>query len=141
MSERNELNRDRVLMAITGPDALVGPALIYQGDIIAIMIAHGNVGTEGRLLELQLGTLAGEVPDEFSRACDTVITIRRGDEITMDEAQNARAGIIAALRKNLASVAAFDTDLDLARAYADKFPSEQSRRVLRDILADEAPIG
>jgi predicted GIY-YIG superfamily endonuclease len=131
------LSRNPLLRKITGPHAIVGPALVYRGDTISLLVAHGVFGTPGELTEVVLGERFPDLP-AWTDACGSVLTIRRPDEITLEEAEGQRANIIATLRLHLEEVQAFETDLALATAYATQFPSDKSRRVLDDVAAEKA---
>lgn len=126
---------DPLLNAIKGPDAIVGPALIYTEDYFSVMIAHGEAGTAGNLTEALLGQIAPELPD-YAHMIDTIISIRRANDITREEAGDVRRDIIKKLKKQLRSVEAFETDLSFAVAYAARFPSKKSRKVLDDIAVE-----
>lgn len=128
--------KDPALKHITGPVAIVGPALIYQDGKWSVMVAHGNPGTEGRLTEIVLGDVEAEVPDYFYHACANVLVVRNANEISRDEANDLRREIIGKLRKALRSVEVYDTDLSLAVAYAARFPSPGSRKVLDQIATE-----
>lgn len=133
---RKGVETDPVLNLIQGPDVIVGPALIYQDDLISVLVAHGESGTNGALNEIVLGKLAAEVPDVWMRVCAGVITIRGPDEITIDEARETRAKIVRKLKQHRRTVEVYDTDISLASAYAARFPSEKSRRILADVAAE-----
>lgn len=127
---------DTLLSAITGPDAIVGPALVYRENKISVMIAHGQSGSAGVLTEAVLGELAPELPEAWARAADTVIAICRPGDLTMGQAQHARRDVIKKLTAHLRTVEVFDTDLTLAVAYASRFPSEESREILGDMAVE-----
>lgn len=126
---------DPLLNTIKGPDAIVGPALVYTEDYFSVMIAHGEAGREGNLTEVLLGQIAPDLPD-YAHLIDTIISIRRVNDITKDEADGVRREIIQKLQKHLRSVEAFETDLSFAVAYASRFPSAKSRKVLDDIAVE-----
>lgn len=126
---------DALLSKINGPDAVVGPALVYHDDNVSMMIAHGEFGSEGVLTEAVLGELAPELPP-FSEAVSTVLTIIGPGGITMAQAEKGRRDVIDKLRRHLRNVEVCDTDISMATAYATRFPSEKSRAVLADVAAD-----
>lgn len=130
--------QDPLLRKITGPHAIVGPALVYKGSTVSVLVAHGEFGTEGELTELVLGELFPDLP-QWTDACDTVLTIRRPDELTIEEARSRRLGIVKILTANLDVVQSFDTDLTLATAYATQFPSSKSRQVLDQVISEQHP--
>jgi len=126
--------KDPILKDIRGPCAIVGPALIYQGNTISVMVAHGTYGKPGKLTEVVLGEYFTDLSEfEWARACDTVIAIKRPRELTMDDARARRADIIGILKRGLHSVDVCETDISLALANASAFPSAQSRRILEDV--------
>lgn len=133
-------NDDPLLRKITGPDAIVGPALVYSEDVISMLIAHGSFGTAGELIEVVIGRLFPDLP-QWTDVCDNILTIRRADEITIDEARDTRRQIINKLGACLSSVQAYDTDLALAVAYATQFPSQKSRQVLDAVAAERGAAG
>lgn len=136
--ERRQLRShggDPLLQGIAGPDAIVGPALVYRDDVISVMVAHGESGTAGKLTEIVLGKLIPDMP-EWAGACDTILTISRPDEITIDQARQTRNEIVRKLKKHLRSVEAFDTDIALAVANATRFPSEKARQILDEVAVE-----
>lgn len=128
-------NRNPLLQKIRGPHAIVGPALVYKGNTISVVVAHGLFGTAGELTELVLGELVPN-PPEWAEICVSVITLLRADEITLTQARDQRRTIIETLNEHLEVVEAYDTDIALAVAYASQFPSSKSREVL-DHVAKE----
>lgn len=127
---------DTLLDTITGPDVIVGPALVYRDDQVSIIIGQGEFGAPGDLVELVIGTYFGEMPD-WADFCHTVMSIRRPNDITIVEARERRDEIIAKLRKHLRTVESYDTDLSLAVANASRFPSPHSRKVLDDLVREK----
>lgn len=127
--------RDPLLKAITGPHAIVGPPLVYGGDNLSVMIVHGQFGTPGDLIEVVLGEFFPEIP-AWTDIVDTVVTIRRANEITLSEARERRRELIAKLRARLEVVQEYSTDLALTVAYASHFPSERSRQILDAVAAE-----
>lgn len=127
---------DPVLELIKGPDAIVGPALMYREDFISVMVAHGETGSPGAIDELVLGRLAAEAPDWAYEHCASVIVVRAGDEITLSEARQTRDEIVRKLRRHLRTVETFDSDLALAVANASRFPSAKSRQILDEIAVE-----
>lgn len=123
---------DQILRVVKGPLVLVGPALVYSEDKVSIMVITGVPGAVGSLHELVLGDLIGEIPD-WASAADTVLHLRGSSDITMSEARALRLDIIAMLRANSRQVEAFDTDIALSIAYADRFPSAKSRQILNEV--------
>lgn len=132
-------NSDPLLKEIAGPHAIVGPALIYRDDCISVLVAHGSFGTPGNLTEIVLGSHFPDLP-AWTHVCDTVLTIRRPNDITMDEAREKRIEIVRKLRAHLEVVQDFQTDLALATAYATQFPSNKSRRILDDVAAERGAV-
>lgn len=128
---------DPVLGLIKGPDAIVGPALIYRDNLISVMIAHGERGGEGEIAEIVLGKFSPEAPADWSHMCASVVTLRHADEITITEAKRTRAEIVGKLKRHLRSVEAFDTDLALALANATRFPSEKARQILDQVASEK----
>ncbi len=126
---------DPIFEVVKGPDAVVGPALIYRDDMISLMIAHGEFGSPGTITEITLGEWAGEMP-AIAEFCDTVISITRGGQISMDEAQQSRAAIVLRLKQQLRTVEVFDTDMALAIANASRFPSDSSRQIVDEMAAE-----
>lgn len=133
-------NGDPLLQTIKGPDALVGPALVYKGNAVSVMVAHGTFGSPGHITEIVLGELAADIPDALLQACDTVISVRSSNEITIDEARKLRSGIIQRLRKFLQCVEAYDSDLTLAVANAARFPSNKSRQILHEVSSEREAL-
>lgn len=127
---------DPILQMIKGPDAVVGPALVYRDDKISVLVAHGESGSRGELAELVLGDYLPELP-EWTHACASVITLRKPNDLRISEAADIRREIIQKLSAHLRSVESFNTDLALAVAYASCFPSEKSRQILDEVAAEK----
>lgn len=127
---------DPLVAAIRGPDAIVGPALVYRDDKISVLIAHGEFGTVGELTEVELGTFFDDELPAWAHMAASVMTIRRAIDLTIDEARDARAEIVRKPTAHLRTVEAFDTDIALAVAYASRFPSAKSRQVLDEIAVE-----
>lgn len=137
--ERRKLgpfSTDTLLAAIKGPDAIVGPALVYRDDMVSVLVAHGESGTEGELTEIVLGRFFDDSLPEWAHHVASVITIRRATDLTMEEAKDARAEIVRKLTAHLRVVEAFNTDIALAVAYASRFPSAKSRQVLDEVAVE-----
>jgi len=127
-----------IFETIKGPNALVGPALIYRDDLISMMVAHGEFGKEGQISELRLGPLAAEAPQILADACSTVLTVNRAGALTMAEAHVSRETIIRNLRLRLDTVETFETDIAMAVANASHFPSAKSRQILDEIAIERS---
>lgn len=134
-TRRLQTPADPLLQAISGPDAIVGPALMYRDDKISMMVAHGAPGGSSELTEVVLGDYFAE-PGEWAYACASVVSIRRPNDLTMAEAREVRSGLVKKLKAALRSVDTCESDISFAVAYAATFPSERSRRIL-DNVANE----
>jgi hypothetical protein len=130
------MERNPLLQKVRGPHAIVGPALIYRDNLISVMVAHGQFGTEGELTELVLGQYIPDLP-EWTDNFASVLVLRGMGELTLDEARSQRRTIVETLRAHLEIVQAFDTDIALATAYATQFPSDQSRRLLDHVASEQ----
>jgi hypothetical protein len=106
------------------------------------LVAHGEFGTSGDLIEFVLGDFIPEIPEWaiYSHDVASVITLRRPDDIRLSEARDIRLGLLMRLRSHLRVVQAFDTDLALAVAYASQFPSEKSRKVLDEVAIERGSV-
>lgn len=122
------------LSFIAGPCALVGPALVYHENKVSVMVAWGTPGTPGQLTEIVLGELVPDAPDWAYRCASVLLVLGAGD-VTIAMAREMRSDIIRTLKSSLAKVEAFDTDIALAVAYADLFPSPKSKQILSEIAA------
>lgn len=127
---------DPLLKVIKGPDAIVGPALIYSGENIGIIVCHGVSGRPAEMTEILLGRLVPDIDISWAASCASVLAIKGANDLTMAEAQQLRADIIQRLSKHLQVVDVFDSDLGLARANARRFPSQKAHAILSDILKD-----
>lgn len=130
-------SNDPLTRLVTGPDAIVGPPLVYRDDKISIIIAHGESGSPGVLDEVILGRFYSNDLPSWAHMCATVITIRRGDDLTLDEAREARRAMVQNLKRHLRTVEVVETDLALALANASRFPSAKARQVLDDLVAEK----
>lgn len=131
------VSHDPILRLITGPVAIVGPALMYRDDTLSLIVAHGQEGRAGGLVEIVLGRLAAEVP-EWAYMADMVAVIRSGDEVTLDEARDMRSKLVAKLQRHLDRVETCETDISLAVANASTFPSKKSRAILDDVAQERS---
>lgn len=129
-------SNDPLLRTIHGRDVIVGPALVYRDEKISVMIAHGDFGTEGTLTEVILGEYVEEVDPSWYDHCASIMVIRRGDQLTINEAHETRDDIIQKLRRHKRKVEFYSTDIALAVAYAAQFPSEKSRKILDDVASE-----
>lgn len=126
---------DPALREITGPDVIVGPVLMYRDDMLSFIVAQGETGSPGDLVELVVGEWAGELPAWVDEV-DTVFSIRTLSQFTIAEAKEVRSKVIAKLRKHMRTVEVFDTDISLAVANASRFPSEKARQILDEVAMD-----
>lgn len=122
------------LSFIAGPCALVGPALVYHANKVSVMVAWGTPGTPGQLTEIVLGELVPDAPD-WAYRCASVLLLLGAGEVTIAMAREMRGDIIRTLQSSLAKVEAFETDIALAVAYADLFPSPKSKQILSEVAA------
>lgn len=123
----------QTLSHIKGSLALVGPALVYHDNQVSVMVASGEPGSSGTLHELILGDLIGDLPS-WTDAFDSVITLRGATDLTISEAREMRLDIVKLLRGHRKTVEEFDTDVALSIAYADRFPSPESRQILNEVV-------
>jgi hypothetical protein len=120
-----------------GSHALVGPALIYRGEQLGVMVIVGSPGRPGRVVEVILGTYeADPLDDALCAAADTVIWLREPDGITKREGDARRQELIRALRRSFRHVEACDDDLTLAEANARLFPSTKAKRLVAAVRAE-----
>lgn len=126
---------DPALQHIVGPDVIVGPVLNYRDDTLSFVVAQGEAGTPGDLVELVIGEWAGEIP-EWADAADAVFSIRSLSQFTMEEARNIRGDIVGKFQKHMRTVETFDSDIALAVANASRFPSEKARQIIDEVAAD-----
>lgn len=126
---------DPLLRAIAGPDVIVGPALNYRDELLSVIIAHGEAGSASHLTEVVLGEWAGEIP-EWAHVAASVITIRRANQITLDEVGETRHEIIQNLKLHLRSVDSYETDIAFAVANAATFPSDEARQILDQVAVE-----
>lgn len=135
--QTSDQRRDNPLLElITGPDALVGPPLVYRDNQISLLIAHGVFGTPGFIDEIVLGDFYRPELPAWSDRCVSVLTLRRGTDLTIDEAKAKRREIVAELQTLLRSVETYDTDIALAVANAARFPSAKAQRILDDFALE-----
>jgi hypothetical protein len=117
--------------------ALVGPALIYRGEQLGVMVIVGSPGRPGRVVEVVLGTYeADPLDDALCAAADTVIWLREPDGITKREGDARRQELIRALRRSFRHVEACDDDLTLAEANLRWFPCADAKQVLAGVRAE-----
>jgi len=117
-----------------GPDAgtvLVGPALVYGEDDLGLVVVSGPPGASDFI---KLGTFLPDPAGPLYDAADSVLVLQRGCDVTIEDGRKMRDNLIAELRQHFNTVRLFDCDKELAIAYADTFPSEESRRIARDVL-------
>jgi hypothetical protein len=121
-----------------GRHALVGPALIYRGEQLGVMVIVGTPGRRGRLVEVVLGTYeAHPLDDALCAAADTVMWLREPGGITKREGDARRQDLIRALRRCFRHVEACEDDLALAEANLRWFPCVDAKRVLAAVRAEQ----
>lgn len=136
--QKRKSTGDVLLDGISGPDAIVGPPLVYRDDKISVLVAHGEAGRPGVIDEVELGSFHSSELPSWTAACASVISIRRGDALTIEEAREQRDELVTKLRKHLRSVEQVDSDLALALANASRFPSEKARKILDDVAVERS---
>lgn len=127
---------DPALQHITGPDVIVGPVLNYRDDMLSFIVAQGETGSPGDLIELVIGEWAGEIP-EWAYLADTVFSLRSLSQFTMEDARKVRGDVVKKLRQHMRTVETFDTDIALAVANASRFPSEKARQILDEMAVEK----
>jgi hypothetical protein len=119
--------------------ALVGPALVYGGETLSLMVVLGNPGREGWVVSVDLGTFEPDPEDDaLCAAADTVLWLRRPDGITKREADACRQELVQALRRRFRHVEACEDDLSLAEANLRWFPCGKAELLLADVRAEMA---
>jgi hypothetical protein len=117
--------------------ALVGPALVYGGETLSLMVVLGNPGREGWVVSVDLGTFESEPEDDaLCAAADTVLWLRRPDGITKREADACRQELVQALRRRFRHVEACEDELALAEANLRWFPCGKAELLLADMRAE-----
>jgi hypothetical protein len=120
-----------------GGHALVGPALIYRGEDLGVMVIVGSPGRPGRLVEVVLGTYeADPLDDALVAAAGHAIWLRELGGITKREGDARRQELIRALRRSFRHVEACDDDLTLAEANLRWFPCADAKQVLAGVRAE-----
>jgi hypothetical protein len=120
-----------------GGHALVGPALIYRGEDLGVMVIVGSPGRRGRLVEVVLGTYeADPLDDALCAAAGHGIWLREPGGITKREGDARRQELIRALRRCFRHVEPCDDDLALAEANLRWFPCADAKRVLAGVRAE-----
>jgi hypothetical protein len=122
-----------------GTHALVGPALVYQGEQLSLMVIVGSPGRPGRIIAIDLGRYEADPKDDaLCAAADTVMWLREPGGITKREGDACRLDLIRELRRSFRHVEACDDGLALAEANARLFPSAKAKRLLAGIRAEQA---
>ena len=122
-----------------GTHALVGPALVYQGEQLGLMVIVGSVGRPGRIVGIDLGRYeADPLDDALCAAADTAMWLREPGGITKREGDACRQELIRALRRCFRHVEACDDDLALAEANARLLPCTKAKRLLATVRAEQA---
>ena len=129
-----EIN-DPYLEYITGPEVIVGPALIYREDVISMMVAYGSTGSPLSLCEVDIGRRACELP-KWADSFRTVLVLDYLKSITMDQARSLRNKFITDLKSRFSRVDVFSCDRLMAFECAERFPCENSRRIRDEVLAE-----
>lgn len=130
-------SKDPLFNTIVGPDALVGPALIYREDVFSVIVAHGSRGQSGILTEIVLGNHVPNAMPEWAESCCSVIEIRRATDLTMDDAKALRTSLVERLRCGLRIVTECHSDFALAEANLRWFPSADARRVFEEVSLEK----
>jgi len=113
---------------------LVGPALVYGEDDLCVITVSGP---PGRFEFIKLGRFLPDLSGPLYDAADSVLVIKNSDEVTIEDGRKMRDELIAELRQSFDTVRLFDCDKELALAYAETFPSEESRRIAQEVLSDD----
>lgn len=110
---------------------LVGPVLIYGDDVGMVVVS----GPPGNVDFINFGKYSPDYTDEpFASACAQVLILRRGDEVTIEEAQQSRTEFIAiAAGLFRGELTTYHSDEALAEAFVEMFPSAKSRKILEDV--------
>jgi hypothetical protein len=119
---------------LSGADAhtvMVGPALVYGEDDVCVIAVSGP---PGQTSSIKLGRFVPELDGPLYDAASTVLTLTKADELTISDGRKKRDELIAELRQHFDTVRLFDCDKELALAYAETFPSEESRRIAQEVL-------
>jgi hypothetical protein len=118
--------------------ALVGPALIYRGEELGVMVIVSSPGRRGRLVEAVLGRYEPDPQeDALAAAFDTVLWLRESGGLTKRDGDVRRQELIRALRRCFRRVEACEDDLALAQANLRWFPCADARRVLEGVRAEQ----
>lgn len=120
---------------------LIGPALIYGDDEkIGVCTFAGRPGKPAVGQMVLFGKFEPELDRDspLYQVADTVMWLRRAGSYTKGEADELRARIVEAAGKRFKVVRGCDTDLDVAEAQAELFPSDRARSVLAGVRAEEA---
>jgi hypothetical protein len=116
---------------------LVGPALVYDGEVLSLMVILGNPGREGWIVSVDLGTIETDPEDDaLCAAADTVLWLRRPDGITKREADACRQELVQALRRRFRHVEACEDEPALAEANLRWFPCGKAELLLADMRAE-----
>ena len=122
--------------------ALVGPALVYGGETLSLMVVLGNPGREGWVVSVDLGTFEPDPEDDaLCAAADTAMWLREPGGITKREGDACRQELIRALRRCFRHVEACDDDLALAEANLRWFPCGKAELLLADMRAERRGRG
>lgn len=119
---------------LSGADAhtvMVGPALVYDDDDLCVITVSGP---PGQTTSIKLGRFVPDLDGPLYDAASTVLTLTKADELTISDGRKKRDELIAELRQHFDTVSPFDCDKELALAYAETFPSEESRRIAQEVL-------
>jgi hypothetical protein len=142
------ISRNLVSRAGRRDNIVVGPLVWYPADethkgatlddriwtvVVTVPRASGF-----HIISVALGIAACEPDDAIAEACDTVIVLRRANELTHDEARAERARLVEVLSKKFRNLHDAVDELDAARALARIWPCERAQRLLRAVTAERA---
>jgi hypothetical protein len=124
---------------------VVGPALVYENfygnDEWGVGVIAGGRGRDARLTMVILGTPMAELDPDFAAHFATVIAVRRGSDISHDEAKGRRAKLISTLKRKFRGVHAFDAELAAVDFALGLWPSQKLRNLRRQIEQEAAGAG
>lgn len=131
---------DPLLAIIPGPTAFVGPALVYRDEKLSVIVAHGEPSNPSLLTEIVLGTFCDPAMPSWAHLAASVVVIKPGDAISLEEGRERRDEIAAKFKKHGLNVQTFDSDVALAAANAAVFPSPKARKILEDVSREKGTM-
>jgi hypothetical protein len=127
-----------------GQTILIGPLRIWTDrksgrDMYGVVVAGRDKSRRECIYNTMIflgAVAAGEPPQWLMGAVDTVLLVKRADEITVSEGEKLRLDLIGLCRCYFKRVRTFDSERAYVEAMVKFFPGDKSERLRAAVLSD-----